>query len=93
MSFPNHPSPGGTARLVQISHSAIEVDLAYATAQNFTGRVLYADARAWLRPEAAVALYSAADSLATMGLHLVLRDAFRPVSVQQALWAIRPDPE
>lgn len=93
MNMSNHPSPGGTARLVQIAHSAITVDLAYATPQNFTGRVLYEDARAWLRPEAAIALYRAADSLATMGLRLVLLDAFRPVSVQQALWAIRPDPE
>jgi D-alanyl-D-alanine dipeptidase len=91
--MPNPPLPGGTARLVQIDHPAIKVELAYATPQNFTGRVLYADTRAWLRPEAATALYRAADRLATTGLQLVLLDAFRPVSVQRALWAIRPDPE
>lgn len=85
--------PGGTAPLVQIIHPAIKIDLAYATTQNFTGRVLYTDTRAWLRPEAADALLRAADSFAAMGLQLVLLDAFRPVSVQQALWAIRPDPE
>jgi D-alanyl-D-alanine dipeptidase len=84
---------GGTAPLVQIIHPSIRVALAYATAQNFTGRVLYPDNRAWLRAEAAEALFRAADRLADMGLILVLLDAFRPVSVQRALWAIRPDPE
>jgi D-alanyl-D-alanine dipeptidase len=87
------PFPGGTPQLVLISHRAINVELAYATPINFAGRVLYADTRAYLRPEAAAALYSAADSLADEGLQLVLLDAFRPVSVQKALWAIRPDPE
>lgn len=85
--------PGGDAPLVQITHPAIKIELAYATTQNFTGRVLYDDTRAWLRPEAADALCKAADSFVPMGLQLVLLDAFRPVSVQQALWAIRPDPE
>lgn len=83
----------GTALLVQVIHPAIRIDLAYATEQNFTGRVLYADTRAWLRPEAADALFRAADSFAASGLRLVLLDAFRPTSVQRALWAIRPDPE
>jgi D-alanyl-D-alanine dipeptidase len=89
----NTPLPGGTPLLVQISHPAINVELAYATPMNFAGRVLYSDARAYLRTEAATALYSAADILADKGLQLVLLDAFRPVSVQKALWAIRPDPE
>jgi D-alanyl-D-alanine dipeptidase len=93
MNMSNHPLPGDSSRLVQISHPAIKVELAYATPMNFAGRVLYADARAYLRPEAATALYRAAESLADKGLHLVLLDAFRPVSVQKALWAIRPDPE
>jgi D-alanyl-D-alanine dipeptidase len=85
--------PGGTTPLVQIVHPAILIALAYATTQNFTGRILYTDNHARLRPEAAAALLKAADRFAAMGLQLVLLDAFRPVSVQQALWAIRPDPE
>ena len=84
---------GGSVPLVPIVHPAIKIDLAYATTQNFTGRILYTDTKAWLRPEAAAALLKAADSFAAKGLQLVLLDAFRPVSVQQALWAIRPDPE
>jgi D-alanyl-D-alanine dipeptidase len=85
--------PGGTIPLVQIAHPAIRIDLAYATTRNFTGRVLYPDNRARLRPETADALHRAANLFAAMGLQLVLLDAFRPVHVQQALWAIRPDPE
>ncbi len=38
--------PMGALPLVDISHRAIEIDLAYATARNFTGRVPYAEARA-----------------------------------------------
>jgi D-alanyl-D-alanine dipeptidase len=91
--MPYQTLPGGTAPLVQIVHPAILIDLAYATPQNFTGRVLYTDNRARLRPEAAAALLRAADSFAAIGLRLVLLDAFRPVHVQQSLWAIRPDPE
>jgi D-alanyl-D-alanine dipeptidase len=93
MNMPTYPLPGGDARLVQIARPSIVVSLAYATPQNFTGQVLYDDSRAWLHPEAADALYRAADSIAATGLRLVLLDAFRPISVQHALWAIRPDPE
>lgn len=91
--MPSDPLTCGTAPLVQIIHPAIRIELAYATTQNFTGRVLYPDTRARLRPEAAEALFRAADGFAAMGLHLVLLDAFRPPEVQRALWAIRPDPE
>jgi D-alanyl-D-alanine dipeptidase len=91
--MPNRLPPDGTASLAPVIHPSIRVALAYATAQNFTGRVLYPENRAWLRAEAADALFRAADRLAGMGLVLVLLDAFRPVSVQRALWAIRPDPE
>lgn len=87
------PITCGTAPLVQIVHPAIRIELAYATTQNFTGHILYPDTRAHLRPEAADALFRAADSFAAMDLHLVLLDAFRPPEVQRALWAMRPDPE
>ena len=88
-----HDRQSSPVPLTQINHPAIVVALAYATPQNFTGKVLYPDSRAWLRPEAANAIYDAANDLAAIGFRLVLLDAFRPVSVQYALWAIRPDPE
>ena len=85
----NKPNP----RLVQIVDPNIEVDLAYATENNFTGQVLYDDNRAYLRPEAAEALSKVASTLATLDIRIVLLDAFRPISVQHRLWAFRPDPE
>ena len=85
----NKPNP----RLVQIVDPNIEVDLAYATKNNFTGQVLYDDKRAYLRPEAAEALSKVASALAAVDIRIVLLDAFRPISVQHKLWAFRPDPE
>ena len=86
------PSTAGLP-LVPVSHPAITADLAYATVRNFTGRVLYAEALALLRPEAARALYAAAGDFAAQGLRIILLDAYRPVSVQRMLWAVRPDPD
>jgi D-alanyl-D-alanine dipeptidase len=80
-------------RLVQIVDPNIEVNLAYATENNFTGQVLYDDKCAYLRPEAAEALSKVASALAALDVRIVLLDAFRPISVQHKLWAFRPDPE
>lgn len=79
--------------LVPIDHPAIEVALAYATTQNFTGEKLYAHNRALLIPEAAAALDTAAEWLLSRGLRLVVLDAFRPADAQRRLWQLRPDPE
>ena len=91
--MPNDLAGPVTYRLVEIAHPNIDVQLAYASADNFTGRVLYTDPRAYLRAEAAQALILAASALAAVQIRLVLLDAFRPVSVQRALWSVRPDPE
>lgn len=82
--------------LVPIAHPAIDVQLAYATAQNFAGRVLYLRTEeqvACLHPDAAQSLYHMADRAAALGLRVQVLDAFRPQSVQRQLWAVRPDPE
>ena len=69
--------------------AGIQVDLRYATRNNFEGRVLYAgiDCR-WLRREAAAGLEGAVAWLARehAALHLVLLDALRPQRVQEAIW-------
>lgn len=88
MKTPPSPLP-----LVPLDHPAIDIALAYATVNNFTGRALYTEARALLRAEAAQALYRAADIFAAQGLRILLLDAYRPVSVQRMLWAVRPDPD
>lgn len=80
------------APLVRVAHPAIDIELAYATANNLTGRPLYAGQKALLRPEAAAALYRAAAGFAAQGLRMVVLDAFRPAAVQRAFWQALPDP-
>lgn len=65
------------------------VDLRYASANNFDGRVLYRDIDcAWLRSEACAGLEAAVDWLAREhpALRLVVLDALRPQRVQEAIW-------
>lgn len=53
-----------TLPLVAIAHQAIDIELACATPDNMAGRILYAEAKALLRPEAAAALYAASAAFA-----------------------------
>jgi zinc D-Ala-D-Ala dipeptidase len=71
----------------------VELDLAYATARNFTGKPVYARAGAYLHPIAARNLTRAIELAAPLGLKLKIFDAFRPSEAQWALWNIRPDPD
>ncbi len=69
--------------------STILVDLKYATTDNFTGTILYEDIDgAYLQPDFARMLAEAHRYLKTLhpGLRLLVYDAFRPLSVQRAMW-------
>lgn len=68
------------------------LDLRYATADNFTGAVLYPVARCLLRAEVAERLATAAETLRVQGHRLVLWDCYRPASIQRELWRLVPDP-
>lgn len=68
----------------------IDIDLRYASADNFVGHDIYGGLDcAWLRREAAEALASAAAWLAAKrpGYRLRVLDALRPQRVQERLWA------
>ena len=67
------------------------VDLRYATADNFTGQVIYTFSDAYLRYGTVKKLAAAQETLAEQGYGLKIWDAFRPVSAQFALWDICPD--
>ena len=69
----------------------ITVDLRYATADNFTGQVIYTFSDAYLRYGTVKKLAAAQETLAEQGYGLKIWDAFRPVSAQFALWDICPD--
>ncbi len=81
--------------LIEIAPAAFDVtlDIAYATARNFTGRPVYTRPGCYLHPDAAEALRRAVRLARGIGLGLRIFDAFRPTEAQQILWDHTPDPE
>lgn len=80
-----------TAGLVDVQSldPKIAVDLRYSTANNFVGRVLYADLRrAYLHPNLAKAVVKAQGLLdkERAGYRIVILDAARPMSVQRVMY-------
>ncbi|WP_400194016.1 M15 family metallopeptidase [Hymenobacter sp. B81] len=67
------------------------IELPYATADNFFGRVLYPEAAAYLRRPVADALRAAQRELAERGLGLKIWDAYRPYAVTVAMYEQLPD--
>src|SRR6266487_1782247 len=78
---------------VRSADSTIQVDLRYATPNNFTGAPLpgYEAPRALLRREVAAALGRVQARLRSKGLGLRIFDAYRPVRATRAMvdWAER----
>lgn len=71
--------------------TSIAIDLMYAHADNFVGRVLYADLReAYLHPVAMECLLKAQRLLREKHpeYRLIVYDAARPMSVQQQMWDV-----
>lgn len=77
--------------LVQREMPGLLVDMRYAGVRNITGRALYADDRAWLRPEAVRRLKLVQGALRKQGLQLVLWDAYRPPAAHLELWRAFPN--
>lgn len=82
-------------RLIEIrpeSHD-VRIALKYATADNFTGKPVYAaDARCYLHPEAEACLRRAIALARTQGYRFLIFDAYRPPEAQWKLWEHTPDP-
>lgn len=68
------------------------IDLRYASADNITGKPVYARAAAYLNDEAAELLARAIALAAPLGYRFKIFDAFRPTEAQWALWNHDPDP-
>lgn len=71
----------------------VAIELAYATADNFTGRPVYRAAHCFLHPDAAAALLRASVLARELGLGLLVLDAYRPPEAQQKLWDHTPNPD
>ena len=69
---------------------AIRLDMRYATSNNFTGRVLYDEARAFLAAPAAQAVARASKMAQSDGFGLTIYDAYRPWRITKKLWDATP---
>ena len=69
----------------------IHLDIRYATANNFVGRPVYKEARAFLQRPAAEALVRAHRALAAQGYGIVVFDGYRPWSVTKLFWDVTPE--
>ena len=70
----------------------IQVELAYAGTDNFTGQAIYDFTAAYLRYGTAKKLAAVQEALKAQGLGLLIWDAFRPTAAQFKLWEVCPDP-
>jgi zinc D-Ala-D-Ala dipeptidase len=73
-----------------VADPELKLDLRYATTNNFTGRVLYKQARAFLIAPAAAALQKAHQAAREQGFGFLIYDAYRPWRVTKQLWDATP---
>lgn len=69
----------------------IKLDIHYATKNNFLGKAVYKQARAFLQRPAAEALVRVNQSLRKQGYGLVVFDGYRPWSVTKIFWDVTPE--
>lgn len=87
------PREAGTLRkpdLVELTtlDPTIHLDIRYATPNNFTGRAVYDEARAFLQRPAAQALVRVNAALKEKGYGLLVFDGYRPWRVTKLFWDI-----
>jgi zinc D-Ala-D-Ala dipeptidase len=68
----------------------IKLDIRYATSNNFVGRPLYNEARAFLQRPAAQALQRAHQKLRKQGYGLLIFDGYRPWAITKLFWDVTP---
>jgi len=71
----------------------VEIDIKYATSDNFTGKPVYQKAGCFLHPDAALCLQKAIALAKPLSLRFCIYDAFRPSEAQWKLWEHTPDPD
>jgi D-alanyl-D-alanine dipeptidase len=89
---PRGCSPCKASDLVELVSldPTIKLDIRYATPDNFVGKAVYPEARAFLQRPAAEALVSIHIRLKQQGYGLVVYDAYRPWSVTKLFWDVTP---
>jgi D-alanyl-D-alanine dipeptidase len=81
-------------RLIPISthNFDVEIDIKYATSDNFTDAPVYKEGKCYLHADATECLKKAIALAKPLGLRFRLYDAFRPSEAQWKLWEHTPDP-
>lgn len=69
----------------------VVLEIKYATEDNFTHKIVYPAAKAYLVSQAAEALFKVQEELNKQGLGLKIFDGYRPLSVQEKFWQLVPD--
>ncbi len=69
----------------------IKLDIRYARTDNFVGKAVYSDARAFLQRPAAEALLKVHQNLKKKNLGLVIFDGYRPWTVTKLFWEVTPE--
>ena len=69
----------------------IKLDIRYARTDNFVGKVVYPQARAFLQRPAAEAVVRVHRELKKKGLGIVIFDGYRPWSITKLFWEVTPD--
>ena len=92
-AFPLPVSAASVDTLVDLSKlsTGLVYDLKYAASDNFTGTKLYSDSICCLQEETAWKLVKTNEEVMKSGFRIKLWDAYRPLSVQKAMWKIMPD--
>lgn len=71
--------------------NTIKLDIRYATDNNFVGRAVYPEARAFLQKPAAKAVARVHKKLRKQGLGLVIFDGYRPWTITKLFWDVVPE--
>lgn len=69
----------------------IQLDIRYATPNNFLGFAVYSQPACYLHMEAAKAFHQVYQEFLSMHLFLKIFDGYRPLSVQQKMWDVIQD--
>ena len=89
---PEEKGPYRKSDLVELAQldPAIHLDIRYATTNDFLGRAVYTQARAFLQRPAAEALLQALHRLQPYGYGLLIHDGYRPWYVTKIFWEATP---
>lgn len=86
-------APGRLLEEIDPAAEDVDLSIAYAGPDNFTGQPVYRRAACFLNPEAATLLRRAVALARPLGLRFRIYDAYRPTEAAWALWYHTPDPD